>query len=406
MTVDKYFLNKQQDTIVAEVALKRLAEFVDKGLNFLFLSNIRNYLGKKNKVNEGIEETYRNHPKNFWFYNNGITIVCDNFDDSNKLKDGAAKVIITTPQIVNGCQTANTIYTCWKNSSQESKNTQEGTILVKIIKDTNSKRKDITRYTNNQTAVTGKDLFALEDFHYQLKAKFKELGYNYEVQRKDKLKKGRGNKLYNYLFDKKFSYSFYAKDIVQAYASGIYFMPAKARSISNLVPGGQYYNKLFNNSLTPKDARFYLFPYGVMYYAKYVLEYRKKEKFKSASLLYITIYFKLLLKVLKNIKLVDDDLNYFIEKNQDINIEYINKIFANEKINIKLLGIADSILKNFMKDSKIKDKIGDNLPKFLKSSVESDPEVIYILQNKIMDEFDDENIDLDEIKNLFTTSKE
>ena len=37
----------------------------------------------------------------------------------------------------------------------------------------------------------------------------------------------------------------------------------------------------------------------------------------------------------------------------------------------------------------IKRKIGDNLPKFLKSSVENDVEVIAILQDKIKEELED-----------------
>ena len=94
------------------------------------------------------------------------------------------------------------------------------------IEDINStKRKKITRYTNSQTAVTGKDFFALEDFHYQLQKDFLKLGYNYIIQRKDKIDrkdKKQGNKNYSYLFAKKFSNAFFAKDVVQAFADKLY----------------------------------------------------------------------------------------------------------------------------------------------------------------------------------------
>lgn len=398
LTVERYFQNKQRDTIIAEVALKNLALFINKSEKYLFYSNIRNFLGK-NKVNKQIANTYESNPKDFWFYNNGITIVCEDFPKMSELRDGAAKIDIKTPQIVNGCQTASTIYSVWKKQKKEEKNSQEGTILVKIIKDTNNKRKDITRYTNNQTAVTGKDFFALEDFHQRLKKDFKELGYSYEIQRRDKPSKAKGVKKYSYLFDKKFKNSFFVKDVVQAFAAGMHFKPSKARSISNLVPGGSYYDKLFNDEYTPKDPRYYLFSYGVMYYSKYVLQHNNNDKLKSSNLLYITTYFKILLQIFIRLDFIDDDVVDIVHCDVNI-IDYMDLIFSNDKLNKQLLLKTESVLKDFFKDSKIKEIIGDNLPRFLKANVENDPDVVNILNDKIKDLFDDGEIDINYISQI------
>lgn len=392
LILERYFENKENNTIIAEVSLKSLATFINKKEKFLFYSNIRNFLGKRNKVNKEIEKTYNDDPKKFWFYNNGITIVCDKYDDIKPLKNGGASMIIETPQIVNGCQTSSTIYSLWKNQTIEERNNQEGTILIKIIEDINStKRKKITRYTNSQTAVTGKDFFALEDFHYQLQKDFLKLGYNYIIQRKDKIDrkdKKQGNKDYAYLFDRKFSNAFFAKDVVQAFAAGIHFKPAKAKSISNLVPGGNYYDKLFNDKTTPKDPKYYLFPYAVMYYSKNIMGHSKENKLKSANLLFITCYFKVLLSIFKKLNLVDEDIKEIIYCDNNV-IDWIDSIFKKQDLNKKLLQLTEDILKVFLKDTMIKRKIGDNLPKFLKSSVENDVEVIAILQDKIKEELED-----------------
>lgn len=392
LILERYFENKENNTIIAEVSLKSLASFINKKEKFLFYSNIRNFLGKRNKVNKEIERTYNDDPKKFWFYNNGITIVCDKYDEIKELKDGGASMIIETPQIVNGCQTSSTIYSLWKNQSPEERNKQEGTILVKIIEDINStKRKKITKYTNSQTAVTGKDFYALEEFHYQLQKEFLKLGYNYIIQRKDKIDKKdkkQGNKNYSYLFDKKFSNAFFAKDVVKAFAAGIHFKPAKAKSISNLVPGGSYYDKLFNDKTTPKDPRYYLFPYAVMYYSKNIMAHNKDDKVKSANLLFISCYFKMLLFIFEKLNLVNEDNKDIIHCDSDV-IDWIDTIFKNQVLNKKLLQLTEDILKTFLKDTMIKRKIGDNLPKFLKSSVENDAEVIAILQDKIREELED-----------------
>lgn len=390
LVMERYFENNENNTIIAEVSLKSLAKFIHKEEKYLFYSNIRNFLGKRNKVNKEIENTYKNDPKKFWFYNNGITIVCDKYDDIKDLNSsGNAMITIQTPQIVNGCQTSSTIYSLWVNQSRDERENQEGTILVKIIQDiNNTKRKKITRYTNSQTAVTGKDFFALEDFHCQLQKEFLNLGYNYIIQRKDKIDRKdnkKGNKKYAYLFDKKFKNAFFAKDIVQAYASGIHFKPAKAKSINNLVPGGSYYDKLFNDKDTPQDPRWYLFPYCVMYYSKNIMNHKKNDKLKSANLLFINCYFKVLLDLFKQLKLIDEEKSNIIECDEEI-IEWIDKIFIDATLNKKILSLTEEIMKIFLKDSKIKEKIGDNLPKFLKSNIENDIEVLKILNDKINEE--------------------
>jgi AIPR protein len=43
----------------------------------LFARNVRGFLGAKKQVNKGMSETIEEEPWNFWYYNNGITIVCD-----------------------------------------------------------------------------------------------------------------------------------------------------------------------------------------------------------------------------------------------------------------------------------------------------------------------------------------
>ena len=174
----RYFENRDSTTVVAEIPLKELARLVKANFQYIFASNIRNYKGM-NAINKRIKETYEKSPKDFWYYNNGITIVCEDYTlDKNR-----GNIVVHAPQIVNGCQTATTIYNCWDASSSYEKENIDGTILIKIIKDaTQKRRKSITRFTNSQTAVTGKDFYALEDFHVVLQKSFKDLGYFYEIQ--------------------------------------------------------------------------------------------------------------------------------------------------------------------------------------------------------------------------------
>lgn len=174
---------KTQETIVAEVTLKELAKFVSENKEYLFFSNVRNYL-ESTSINKDISATFKEHPERFWYYNNGITILCDKMDPVEKMDES---VKIYGPQIVNGCQTASTI--CkefYKIDDKDKQNNKEGTILVKIIEDVNLKRKPgIIKYTNSQNTVSAMDFFALDEFHKTLKVRFAEYGFNYEIQRKE-----------------------------------------------------------------------------------------------------------------------------------------------------------------------------------------------------------------------------
>lgn len=69
-------------TCVAEVELKHFAVFVKNNKEYLFYSNIRNYL-KNTPVNKDIVQTFQKKPTDFWYFNNGITMVCDDFEVMN-----------------------------------------------------------------------------------------------------------------------------------------------------------------------------------------------------------------------------------------------------------------------------------------------------------------------------------
>lgn len=68
----------------------------------LFAKNIRGYLGETG-INDSISNTIKKEPDNFWYYNNGMTIVCDLA--RKEQQGGEDFVIIEGAQIINGQQT-------------------------------------------------------------------------------------------------------------------------------------------------------------------------------------------------------------------------------------------------------------------------------------------------------------
>ena len=352
LTLERYFENRDQTTVVAEISLKNLARMVDKHQKYIFYSNIRNYKGL-NKINKGIKTTYDTNSKDFWFYNNGITVVCKDY----QMNDNRG-IFITAPQIVNGCQTATTIYNCWRSSNQFDRENVEGTILIKIIKDSKEvRRKNITKYTNSQTAVSGKDFFALDDFQKEIKMRFEEYGFFYEIQSnssKTNSKKYSGSKEYEHLFDLKFSKNnvLTAKETTQIYIATLLDKPAKAKNIGEFMPGGEKYGQVFNAE-TSSDPRFYLLPFGVWYYLKnvFVLPDSKvldKDKW-SISLLFTTnVFFKLIHKAYAqpNVNLLSEEF-----------ISICEEKITNKDIFEKIVACVYTTIKDFYKDTLVKNII-------------------------------------------------
>ena len=159
-------------------------------LDSIYDRNVRKWLGKKaNSVNGGILTTLRHNPDRFLAYNNGISIVCQDFQISDQ------GLQINSPQIVNGCQTTRTLYDFMENhfagvqtqldTLTEAEPYRAALLPFKLMAvqdfDTDFVR-DITRYSNKQNAVRGRDFLTLEQGFHQLKERLLERGYYLEIQ--------------------------------------------------------------------------------------------------------------------------------------------------------------------------------------------------------------------------------
>jgi len=98
--------------IIGKISVTEIKALFDNNGDNLLQKNVRRYLGlkSKNNVNLAIKETLKNDKReNFYFYNNGITMVCSKFSYSGLQKSDWA-VIVEDLQIINGGTVANYQY--------------------------------------------------------------------------------------------------------------------------------------------------------------------------------------------------------------------------------------------------------------------------------------------------------
>lgn len=220
----------------------------------LFAKNIRGWLGEDTDINESISETIKKEPYNFWYYNNGVTIVCE--DAKRETQGGEDVIIIEGAQVINGQQTTRTLH---KNDSQDTN------VLVKIIKIPRDLEDDgyydklvnsIVRATNWQNYISPSDLVSNDFIQVFLEKEFRKIGYQYIRKKMSKSEArswiGQGY----WQIDK--------KEMAQAVASCL-FDPVIVRKGKEGLFEDPYYKSVFGS----KQLSFYLSKYWLMRTVQY-----------------------------------------------------------------------------------------------------------------------------------------
>lgn len=164
--------------IVCTTPAREIARIVNNDpTGTIFDFNIRRFLGTRGAVNADILRacTDRSVGHEFWFLNNGITIVCDSFD---AVTDPDTPIIkLKNMQIVNGCQTATTLAI----AEQKGLLTSDVRVLLRIYEAPSPELVGkIVLATNNQNKISTQDLRANDPIQIDMEHTLATYGYHYE----------------------------------------------------------------------------------------------------------------------------------------------------------------------------------------------------------------------------------
>ena len=175
--------------LVGRVSVQEIQRLFNEHGDSLLERNIRRYLGlHNNRVNTAIHETLCDLTKSdkFYFYNNGITVVCDRFD-YNAFQQSDYQVQLKNMQVINGGQTCKTIQETL-NGSLPNLFGKSAYLLIRVyqLADTHKEFvQDITYATNSQNPVDLRDLRSNDEMQKNLELGLSELGYTYRRQREE-----------------------------------------------------------------------------------------------------------------------------------------------------------------------------------------------------------------------------
>ncbi|MBK85008.1 MAG: abortive phage resistance protein [Gammaproteobacteria bacterium] len=173
--------------VIGKVRVAEIAELFNRHHDMLLQRNIRRYLGvHENRVNTAIHATLADEHsrENFYFFNNGITIICKNFRH-NALQGENYQLKLENMQIINGGQTCKTIQQALNRPYlfSDFQNTFVMVRVYELAEDDQSLVTDITYVTNSQNLVDLRDLKSNDAIQKQLEIGMQDLGYSYKRQR-------------------------------------------------------------------------------------------------------------------------------------------------------------------------------------------------------------------------------
>jgi AIPR protein len=167
------------------VAGSDIAGWYEKHNDRLFSQNIRKSLGST-PVNELISATAIDQPYNFWYFNNGVTALCETIRKSAR---GATSrtygnFTISGISVVNGAQTVASIHRAARHNLEAAEQTRIWVRFISLEGCPPDFGAEVTRATNTQNAVESRDFVALDHEQSRLRTELViTLSKTYSIKR-------------------------------------------------------------------------------------------------------------------------------------------------------------------------------------------------------------------------------
>lgn len=172
----------EEQSLIVNISAKSLKQIYElyyyRGL---FAQNLRYYV-KNAKIDTNIVESITSFPDNFWYYNNGIILICDDY----LIQDNS--ILISNFSIINGGQTTKLI--------GETDFEKDFYVQCKIIKNKFSDENDrlefianVAEASNTQKPIKDKDLIANRPEQRLLKKQLAAAGIYCQIKRGEKINK-------------------------------------------------------------------------------------------------------------------------------------------------------------------------------------------------------------------------
>lgn len=222
---------------VANVSARSLKKLYRANVRSAFGMNLRYHISKgslNGKVDDRMKDTIEKRPDKFWYFNNGILVVCEKF----KFADRGLKIDLENFSIVNGGQTTYNI----AHAGDLPKDFYLPCKVIEVPSDGSGIGlcDDIAEYTNTQKPIKPADLYANRPDQKLLAIKLERCGVTYLRKAGDKAERGK----------KKYQRATIV-EVGRVGLAGVMLLPGSARS----KPGTMFDDKVCHDAIFGSAAR-------------------------------------------------------------------------------------------------------------------------------------------------------
>lgn len=171
-----------------QIDATEVADWFQKHNVRLFAKNLRQFLGRGSDVNDSLIETLVNEPTRFWYFNNGITVLCEKVAKSPK--GGTSKKTglfeFQGVSIVNGAQTVGCIGQAAQDHPDAVADARVTARFISLEDCPPDFAGEVTRATNTQNRVERRDFVALDAEQDRLATELAIDGKRYAIKSGEK----------------------------------------------------------------------------------------------------------------------------------------------------------------------------------------------------------------------------
>ena len=170
------------------IQVSAVGEWYNQYGNQLFAKNIRYYKGST-EVNQGIKEVLKTQPEKFFYYNNGIKLLCKKITKKLPYSTGnnVGLFALEGVSLVNGAQTTGVIGAVCLENPELIESAKVFVQMIDLGDAENDQAVQITKLSNTQNRIDSKDFVALDPQQDRLRMELNLAGIQYLYKSGSKL---------------------------------------------------------------------------------------------------------------------------------------------------------------------------------------------------------------------------
>lgn len=174
------FLSHPYEAYYGHVSARDIYQWWQKHDAGLLIRNIRDFKGRTD-VNDALVGTIKGEPDHFWYFNNGIILLCDSVKKSVLGGSGRDNAVFECAgvSVVNGAQTVGSIGRSVQDIEEIAESARVHVRIVSLENCPDEFAQRVTRATNTQNRIEGRDFAALDPNQRRLASEFYLDGLRY-----------------------------------------------------------------------------------------------------------------------------------------------------------------------------------------------------------------------------------